>query len=430
MLAFDRASALYRVALELSHPDGDGARGLRIKLGDALANAGRSGEAAGEYLAAAVDNSDESLDLRRRSALQYLISGHVDEGLATLRSVLNAVGMTLPRSSWSALASLLSCRAWLRVRGTAYTPRAPGEASRQELSRIDVCWSASIGLSIIDPIRGADFQARGLLRSLRAGDPHRVVRALAMEAAHVACAGVKSRHRAAKFLDAAESVAREVSGPYTSGIVLLAKAMVATLESRWQETRAYAEPAEATFRDRCTGVAWEIDTARIFSLWSLMYLGEIAELQLRWPGLMKDANERDDLYAAGTLGTSLMVVVRLAAGDPDTAEDELRQASARWSRQGFHIQHHNHVLAECYISLYRGDDRRVWGCLSALWPAYTRSLLLRVQIIRIELRRLRALGALTAAKASGDPRRSSRAPRARPGASTLSASPGPAPMRG
>ena len=38
-----------------------------------------------------------------------------------------------------------------------------------------------------------------------------------------------------------------------------------------------------------------------------------------------------------------------------------------------------------------------------LWPAYTRSLLLRVQIIRIELRRLRALGALTAAKASGDP---------------------------
>ena len=403
VLAFDRASALYRSALKLGSLGIAESRRLHIKLGHSLANAGRGGEAAGEYLATAMDNSDESLDLRCRSALQYLISGHVDEGLATLRSVLSAVGMSLPRSSWSALISLLLSRACLRVRGTTYVPREPSEASRQDLTRIDICWSASIGLSIIDPVRGADFQARGLLHSLRHGDPQRVVRALAMEAAHVACAGVKSRHQAAKLVGMAESVVREVAGPYTSGIILLTKGMIATLESRWQETRAYAEPAEAIFRDRCTGVAWEIDTARLFSLWSLMYLGEIAELQRRWPGLMKDAIERDDLYAISTLGTLLMAVVRLADDDPDEAEDDLSQTSKRWSRQGFHIQHHNQVLAECYISLYRADGRWAWARLSKLWPAYTGSLLLRIQVIRIELRRLRALAALTTANASDNP---------------------------
>jgi hypothetical protein len=176
--------------------------------------------------------------------------------------------------------------------------------------------------------------------------------------------------------------------------------MVATLESRWQETRAFAEPAEALFRDGCTGVTWELDTARIFSAWSLMYLGELAELRRRWAGLMKEARDRGDRYLAGTLGTLPMAVLRLADDDPAAAEEGLRQASGLWSREGFHVQHHNRVLAECYINLYRGEGREARGRLASLWPAYARSLLLRLQVIRIELRRLRAMSALAAAAAA------------------------------
>jgi hypothetical protein len=405
VLAFDRAATLYRMALELGPAGLEEGRRLRIKLGDALANAGRGGAAAEEYhRAAAAAESAESLELHRRAALQYLISGHVDEGLATLSDVLMTFGMSVPRTWWSALGSLLWWRARIRLRGLlGHRVRDSGTATARQQTRIDVCWSAAIGLSIIDPIRGALFQARGLFLALRAGDAQRLVRSLAMEAAHLACAGRPSRGRVRALLQAAEDVAQRIPEPYTAGILSLAQAMVATLQSRWQETRAFSEPAEAIFRGQCTGVAWERDTAQIFSLWSLMYLGELAELSRRWPGLMKEATDRGDIYAAGTLGTSLMTVVRLAADDPQAAAAELDQASGMWSRAGFHIQHHNRVLSQCYLALYCGDGPRVREQLRELWPTYVRSMLLRLQVIRIELLRLRASGALAAARVSADP---------------------------
>ena len=63
VLAFDRASILYRLAIDLGSAACDASQGLRVKLAEALANAGRGGEAAGEFLAGAVDDSLDSLDL-------------------------------------------------------------------------------------------------------------------------------------------------------------------------------------------------------------------------------------------------------------------------------------------------------------------------------------------------------------------------------
>ena len=66
-LAFDRAVTLYRRVLELRSPGQGVDRGLRIQLADALADAGRSAEAALEYLAAAVGaGRTEGLGLKQR----------------------------------------------------------------------------------------------------------------------------------------------------------------------------------------------------------------------------------------------------------------------------------------------------------------------------------------------------------------------------
>jgi hypothetical protein len=174
--------------------------------------------------------------------------------------------------------------------------------------------------------------------------------------------------------------------------------MVAFLECRWGDVPAYAEPAEAIFRDHCTGVAWEIDTARIFEQWSLNFLGQMAELRRRWSVLIRDAKERDDMYMLGTLGTLTMAVVRLADDDPETGRHELEEVSRLWSHEGFHIQHHNCTLARCLLSLYRSDNTETWDLLESLRSTYARSLLLRVQTIRIELERFRARGALAASR--------------------------------
>ena len=92
-LAFDRAAKLYRLAVDLRPADGAQERDLRIKLADALANAGRGTEAARAYQAAAHGASaSQVLELQRRAAYHYCISGRLEEGKAAFGAVLGHVG--------------------------------------------------------------------------------------------------------------------------------------------------------------------------------------------------------------------------------------------------------------------------------------------------------------------------------------------------
>ena len=402
-LAFDRAAGLYRRARELqtdASPSGIIHR-LNARLGDALANSGRGAEAAAAYLAAVPDASvADAIELQRRAAMQFLISGHIDEGLATLRTVLRAIGMALPVTPRRALFSLLAQRARLRLRGLGFRERDPSEIAPTDLTRIDVCWSAGAGLSVVDTIRGADFQARGLLLSLAAGEPSRIARALAMEAAHAASAGGSNRRTTTRLLDRADELASRVEHPYAQGMVALARGVSAYLEGGWAVAQRECDRAETIFRDRCTGVTWELDTAHAFALWGLSHQGAVAELSRRWPILLNLARARGDLYAVMNLSTYIMSIVRLAADEPDTADRELRQTMSQWSREGYHVQHNDALWAAVQIQLYRGDGAAAWGLIDRSWPALRRSLLLRVQFIRTSMNFLRARAALAAAVAA------------------------------
>lgn len=146
------------------------------------------------------------MELKRQASTQLLISGHVDEGLALLRTILGPLGLSMPSTPRAAFLSLIRHRAMLRFRGLRFRPRDETQVSAEDLTRIDLCWSAVAGLSVIDPILGADFQTRGLLLALRAGEPVRVSRALAMEAAHRSTAGNRSVRRVAALIRRAENL--------------------------------------------------------------------------------------------------------------------------------------------------------------------------------------------------------------------------------
>jgi hypothetical protein len=173
------------------------------------------------------------------------------------------------------------------------------------------------------------------------------------------------------------------------------------MQGRWATARELCEQAERMMRERCTGVAWQMDTAHLYTLLSLFYLGEISELSRRLPTLLKEARDRDALYAETNLRTRLAYIVWLAADDAEQAEREVRQGMAIWSQQGFHIQHYYEMIASAEIALYVGTPEAAWTDLDRKWRDLRQSLLLRVQPVLIESLYLRARVALAAAVQAG-----------------------------
>jgi hypothetical protein len=403
-LAFERAARLFRWTLDLQPRSGAEARSVRVKLGDALANSARCVEAAEAYLAAAEGApAAEALDLRRRAAEQLLTSGHFDQGTDVLRAVLRSIGMKLAETPARALLSLLWRRALIRLRGLSFRERDATQVAAEALIRIDTCWTVAVGMSFVDTIRGADFQARQLLLALRSGEPHRVARALAIEVGYQAMLGTSNRARTEKVARAAMACAERVSHPHALALLTLSQAAAAFFVADWPNARVLGERATQMLRERCTGVAWELHIAQQFMLLSLLALGELRHLTERLSVLLAEAEDRGDLYVATSMRTRVVYVAELAADRPGHAREEVRRGMRLWSREGFHVQHLWELFAHVEISLYTGEGLDAWQRMSAAWPLLVRSRQLRIQNTRIWSWCMRAQSALAAAAAGGPP---------------------------
>jgi serine/threonine protein kinase/tetratricopeptide (TPR) repeat protein len=394
-LAFDRAAAFYRRALELAPMRGGELLDLERGLADALANAGRPAEAAEAYLdLAQLTSAGHSLDFKRRAAQQLLMGGHIEEGLELIRSVLAAVGLSFPAGPKRALLSLLLRRLRIRLRGLNFTERDASQIPESDLVRIDTCFAVAAGLGAVDLIRGADFQSRQLLLALRAGEPYRVARALAFEAAWTAArGGAAGVERAAQITRRAEELAQKVGHPHAIALSVWARGVGAYLSGNWQQAAELCERAAEVLRDRCTGVTWELTIANRYKLSALLHMGELAEVSRRVPALLSAAIEQGNLFGAMDLRTRLNLIW-LAADDPDKARAEVIEALKSWPHEGFHLQHYVALHALAQIEIYTGDFEVGWKHIEGQWQAMEDSMLLRIPAVRVEAMQLRARAAL------------------------------------
>jgi len=386
-LAFDDAARWYELALSLGGPAAE--RALRVKLAESLANAGRTAAAAHSYSLAA-DGAEPHfvLELRRRAAEQWLVGGHLDEGMLALRAVLEVGSLRLAKTPRSALLSLLARRARVKLRGLHWSRRPHTEIPPAQLMQIDTCWSVATTLGTVDTIRAADFQAQHLLLALSAGEPYRVARALAVEAGFAATSGGKARAKAEAVGAAARTLALELQDehPHALGLWMTISGMTSYLMGEWAGALRDCDAAERILLERCTGVLWELTNARRFALSSLMFMGELAELGRRAPKLLSEARDRGQLDAETDLRTRLMTFTWLAQGRPDDAEQNAEEALQRWSKQeGFHLQHYNHFLTRVQCALYRGDARGALERMRSTWSTLEGSMLMRIQALRAEI---------------------------------------------
>jgi hypothetical protein len=399
-LAFDHAAELYARGMQKASLTSIERRAFEVRRAEALGHAGNGPAAADAYLAAAATAAPgEALDLQRRAAEQLLLSGHLDRGLLVMQDVLGAVGIHKRLTGPPSLASLVLGRLRLKWRGMEHTPRPESELSHESLARIDACWTLAWSLGVIDPIRGADFQALHMRLALAAGEPRRILRALTLEASYTSTAGVGAQRHTARVLELAEELARDASDASTQGLLRITHGVAAYLEGRNEPALHELGLALDVLTQKCPGAVWETVTAQRFTIASLFWLGRLKRLREVVPPLLADADGTGNLYATMCFRTAYSWAGWLADGNVAEATHQTELASSEWKASGYQLSHCNVLIGHSYIDLYAAENERAYARLLEEWPKLEGSNYLRIGVLRAQLLKLRAATALATADA-------------------------------
>jgi tetratricopeptide (TPR) repeat protein len=396
-LAFDRAAALFERTARLGEWPDEARRQLEIQRAEALTHAGRSADSAQAYLRAAEGaDVDTGLRLRGRAADQLLRSGHVDAGLETLRQVLAGLGLRLPQSRIGTLSQLLRWRLQVRLRGFERRGDPATALSPAVRTRLDLCWSATACLGMVDVQAGMAFQQRHALEALSAGDPGHVARALAAEAAFVSLAGISQRVRAMSLCEEAQILAQDsgdrVALAWAHGVT----GLVHFMSGEWAACCEAAERSLPLLTDH-DAMRWERSSAELYRLWGLQRQGALARIAERALALRFDAEERGDLYSMALFSTGWPNITWLMTGDVEGARAMADEVMARWSQHTYQLEHYWYLLSSVNTDLYAGEGAHALERIDRDRDRVRRSLLLRTQIARIEFADFEGRSALCAA---------------------------------
>lgn len=402
--AFGRAAELYQRALATTRePERRGA--LLVPLADALANDGRTAEAAECYLEAAeLETADETrqLDLLRRAAERFLMAGRLDRGLATARSVLARVDMTLPTTRVRTALGIV----WNQMRMRRALDWKPRTATDPRAMHADICWSIGAGLGMVDTLLGAYFSGRAARIALEVGTPAQIARALS--SATIGAAVLGRRQRADRLLAAARRAADD-DGTATSAwyaeLAQLAHHFV--LDNNFAQAFDSATRLEQEWYRAGRGPGWETDVALHFALSSLQMLGRYGETAERATAQIQLAKRKGDLFQDVTFRVRF-AMRHVIADRADTARADVLDALASWlpGTDTFGNQRAWGLWSRIRIALYSGSFASMEAELGAECHRMQRSLVGRIPILRVEWLHAYGtylLGLALAARARGAP---------------------------
>ncbi len=401
-LAFAKAADFYAEALELSedHTDESRAR-LQERYGRCLRNAGKARAAADVFLPLAALLPDErAFSLRCETTELLLRSGYVDEAIVVAKSLLTAVGESLPGGDRTALAGL----AWGRIRIGAgrhrWKPRTSYDPN--ELRKLDALWSVSLGLGSIEQLPSFALCARYVYLSLELGEPMRVARAFAMESLTAAAQGAQDDAR--KYVAEAKITAALVpqAAPELA-IVWSAEALAAVMTGSWTHALDSARSAKLRIQKECVGAVGESSMAIEAELWALAATGQYAELYRAATRERADAEKDDDLYASIAASSGLPNLAWVAHDEAARAITVTSSITARWSQRGVYVQHLFDAYARAQAHLYLNEASVAAECFAEFDRKAKGKLILvphMMRVFRAELECRIALSLLFASPSS------------------------------
>ncbi|HEY5947304.1 MAG TPA: protein kinase [Kofleriaceae bacterium] len=356
VFAFDRVAELLRYVIDALPSDSPRRDALLRGLADALSSCGRCADAADTYLAARPENENQAIELRVRAAQNLLYGGHTDRGTEVVESVLQLFRYRLPRSKLGAIVVLVLLRIVIRLRGLDNKPREAKTIDARTLAKIDVCFNVAEGLALADTLKAQVFGQKGVLLALRTGEPMRVCRAYIQDSALLTVTAKTQADvdRGLAVIARAQHLIDSHSLAEMRPLVQGARAWAHHFAGNWP--RAIADFDAALELQRLSGNRnrFYFNTGIYLSNVALLFSGQLAELQRRFPANLREAVEIGDRYLQTNLRCGSANAYYLLRGEPDVARENVREALASWSRRGYQIQHFNGLLGEAQADLYDG----------------------------------------------------------------------------
>ncbi len=412
-LAFAQAARLFQLTCDTISPTSPDARRLHRRVAEASEWAGHAEKAARAYLAAAESAPTvERVELESLAAAQLIAAGCIDESVALSRRVLAAVGRRVPDS-------VLITTFWILAYRIVYSLLIHTKlGDRKDLPledrvRLNALYAFGRGLALIDPISSMYVKARNLVDALRAGSRAHVMRAAAAEASILAAAGGRVRERERMLFEMSRKLSAESGDASGYAFYQANDGVCRYLRGHW---RASVEILDEAAAKLAALRRWQANVT-VFSVYALVYMGDLREVKARTLGLIAEAERRGDLYTVVNLRASHPIAAWLGADDVGGARRHIRESMAQWSKTSFLTQHWQSMLWEAEIELYAGDGARAWERLERDSRAVRKSHLLDVQLVRshtefVEGRSaIASLGAIPASARAGRLSRARRAHR-------------------
>jgi serine/threonine protein kinase len=353
-LAFEQAARLYEAALRLARWPGAERRQILIKLGGALASAGRGPDAAKAYDEAAVGADPMTqLTCRIQVADQLVQSGRLEGGARLLLSLFEEHGHAVPRSQTQIMLGIAWHRLRLALHGLRWIDRPKHEIQPRELALLALYKAASRGLTLIDPVRAAYFVIRGLNLATAIGDRDSVMDFLMLEAGFRDAGGGR---RKAGFLKRADAVLREHPDPafQTSYRMSLGTRRHNTLDREFKNTFEMLDRSDQEL-SQTANAAWFLSAGRFFLIHSLRKMGDFARLKAYSERFIREYEQRGNVYGRTTL-SRLCNILWLVGDDPQRAREELKKDSWMPYSEGYHSQHWLEFNARVEIAIYEGSS--------------------------------------------------------------------------
>lgn len=383
---FDHAANLYKLAIDHGAHSPDEARALWLAHAEALSNAGRPAEASRAFEHAGLDLSALNwLEVKARSSRELMRGGYMAEGLEAAQEVLARLGIRLTKSVVAIVFWIVAYRLWIALRGFAYARRSAAEIPREEGIRVDLLGTLCTSLSMVDPLHGAEYEARFLVAALRLGETRRLLRALGMEIVHHAVLGHEEAAR--RVCRLGDELARAGDDPVANTLVSFGHGCIDYFVTNdFRAAATIFEVGAARLREESGASGFEPETLAFFHACCLLYLGELATVTGIVAARVSEAQRKGDRCAEVNFRTRLNMAW-LVRDDAHGAARELEEAAASWNSPTapFLTQHYYALLARCEAALYAGDPRRAEASFVAGLGSLRRSLLLKVLIVRAEV---------------------------------------------